>query len=282
MTKFEIKKNAEYNSTEIYFECKPTEEERAILKAAGCRWHSVKKCWYTRKDQEEISAILGGTASEGAKERKKSKITVEPELLTLDKLPKAKKIEDGGLYDGWEGANARFWKDRKELKALILKDFKRAGIRATIRADKSGYSEKLVVTVQISENDVKTFEEWRQDYNGDDLNFIYYLFHFDRADYMTEEGKYSSISCEDLAKMPEEPKNELCKLILKSTYDRCIRIQQSANSWWQKSESVLKQSALDRLKLAEAIVSTYNHDCSNSMIDYFDRWIYDDYCVKIA
>lgn len=44
----------------------------------------------------------------------------------------------------------------------------------------------------------------------------------------------------------------------------------------------MKPAALDRLKLAEAIVNTYNHDCSNSIIDYFDRWIYDDYRVKIA
>ena len=273
MTQYEIKQNHEYNSTEIYFACKPTAEERAALKAIGCRWHSVKKCWYTRKSAEDIAVVLSHMPEEN---------TAELPPLTLDTLPAPKKIEDGGLYDGWEGANARAWQSREELKKLILADFRRAGIRATIRAGRAVYLDKITVTVKIAPEEVKTFDEWRREYNGDDINFIYYLSGFGYIDYYTEDGQHKSINSNSLSSMPEADRDELAAVVVRGVYRRFIDVEQSAHIGSKKSESVLKSSAIDRLKLAEAIVNTYNHDCSKSMIDYFDRWIYDDYCIKIA
>lgn len=279
MTRYEIRHNTEYNSTEIYFECKPTEAERDALKAAGCRWHSVKKCWYTRKNSEEVAAALGvAPADERAAEPQPAKLPA----LTLDTLPARKKIDGGGLYDGWEGANARAWTSREELKALILADFRRAGIRATVRTGRSGYDAKMTVTVRIAPGEVKTFDEWRGEYTGDDINFIDYLYGFGWICYRTADGQYKNIHSDTLHATPEAERAELCREIIRGAYDRFIDIEQDANTYYKKSESVLKPAALERLKLAEAIVNTYNHDCSNSMVDYFDRWIYDDYCVKIA
>lgn len=94
--------------------------------------------------------------------------------------------------------------------------------------------------------------------------------------------EYNSTEIYFDCKPTEAERAELCWEIIRGTYDRFIDIEQDANTYYKKSESVLKPAALERLKLAEAIVNTYNHDCSNSMVDYFDRWIYDDYCVKIA
>lgn len=280
MTQYEIKQNPEYNSTEIYFDCKPTDEERGALKAAGCRWHSVKKCWYTRKSAEEIAAILG---SAPAGKRTAKPQPAEIPALTLDTLPALKKIENGGLYDGWEGANARAWKSREELKALLLADFRRAGIRATVRARRSGYNEKITVTVRIAPDEIKTFEEWRDEYRGNDIDFIDYLFGFGGwICYCAEDGQYKNIHSDTLHAMPEAERAELAGIIVRGVYRRFVDIEQDANTYFKKSASVLKKSAAERLKLTEAIVNTYNHDCSNSMIDYFDRWIYDDYCVKIA
>lgn len=53
-------KNNEFNSLEISFDEKPSEEVREILKANHFRWHSVKKVWYGYKTQEEIEKALNG------------------------------------------------------------------------------------------------------------------------------------------------------------------------------------------------------------------------------
>lgn len=53
-------KNNEFNSLEISFNEKPSEEVREILKANHFRWHSVKKVWYGYKTQEEIEKALNG------------------------------------------------------------------------------------------------------------------------------------------------------------------------------------------------------------------------------
>ena len=53
-------KNEQFNSLEISFDEKPSEEVREILKANHFRWHSVKKVWYGYKTQEEIEKALNG------------------------------------------------------------------------------------------------------------------------------------------------------------------------------------------------------------------------------
>ena len=53
-------KNNEFNSLEISFDEKPSEEVRSILKANHFKWHSVKKVWYGYTTQEEIEKALNG------------------------------------------------------------------------------------------------------------------------------------------------------------------------------------------------------------------------------
>lgn len=44
--------NEELNGIELYFDEIPSAETREALKNAGYRWHKVKKCWYTKKNEE--------------------------------------------------------------------------------------------------------------------------------------------------------------------------------------------------------------------------------------
>lgn len=59
---YSIIKNEEFNSNEIYFDSVPEKAVRESLKAIGCRWHNVKKCWYTRKSEDQIRAAIEGKA----------------------------------------------------------------------------------------------------------------------------------------------------------------------------------------------------------------------------
>lgn len=49
--------NAEFDGIEVYFTSKPSQETRDALKAAGYRWHSVKKCWYAKRNEERLQAL---------------------------------------------------------------------------------------------------------------------------------------------------------------------------------------------------------------------------------
>ena len=60
-------KNEQFNSLEISFDEKPSQEVRDILKANHFKWHSVKKVWYGYKTQEEIEKALNGSDTTEAK-----------------------------------------------------------------------------------------------------------------------------------------------------------------------------------------------------------------------
>lgn len=49
--------NTEFDGIEVYFTSKPSQATRDALKAAGYRWHSVKKCWYAKRTEEHLQAL---------------------------------------------------------------------------------------------------------------------------------------------------------------------------------------------------------------------------------
>lgn len=55
---YTIKPNGEFKSAEIYFNEKPSETVRAALKAAGFRWHGLKKCWYGKMTTTEANVVI--------------------------------------------------------------------------------------------------------------------------------------------------------------------------------------------------------------------------------
>lgn len=57
---YTITNNPQYNSIEVIFDGKPTEEIRNALKALKFRWHSVKKCWYGYSTEEAARAAIEG------------------------------------------------------------------------------------------------------------------------------------------------------------------------------------------------------------------------------
>ena len=45
----------EHNGVELYFDEKPSTSVCNELKAAGWRWHSVKRCWFTKKSDKSLA-----------------------------------------------------------------------------------------------------------------------------------------------------------------------------------------------------------------------------------
>lgn len=52
--KFDIVENLEKNGIELYFEGKPSEDFRNMLKQFGFRWNRNKKCWYAKRDSDVL------------------------------------------------------------------------------------------------------------------------------------------------------------------------------------------------------------------------------------
>lgn len=52
--KFDIIENLEKNGIELYFEGKPSEDFRNMLKQFGFRWNRNKKCWYAKRDSDVL------------------------------------------------------------------------------------------------------------------------------------------------------------------------------------------------------------------------------------
>ena len=61
-----IAKNESYNSYELTFDGKPSEEVREMMKANGYRWHGKRGIWYGYKD---ISALLNGEQTSEAESK---------------------------------------------------------------------------------------------------------------------------------------------------------------------------------------------------------------------
>lgn len=54
----EIVKNNEHNGIELYFENKPAKEIIEALKEAKFRWHSIKKCWFAKDNENRLNLAL--------------------------------------------------------------------------------------------------------------------------------------------------------------------------------------------------------------------------------
>ena len=275
--------NEEHNGIEISFSEKPGDIIRDELKKQGFRWHKVKRVWYARNTSErlELAERLSHRGEELQELRAQGREAAEMEAeRVIDRaeetglaIPPARFVDGGGLYDGWEGGNARTWRTDAELKALLLSDFKKAGISATIRFGRGGYLTSLTVTIKISADEIKPFEEWEKDYHLVDGRWHYYT---------DERGKVCDMYGEQFYSMPENEQGAMLENIKRTEYKLAVaRLTESGNCHGREIDE-LNERGNAKYKTVLAIVDSYNRDCSNSMVDYFDRDIYDHYTFKIA
>lgn len=79
MKNYTITANTEFNSIEILFNEKPSEQIRNALKELRFRWHNVKKVWYGYKDEETVRAAL--EKAENGNSTKSEKATAKAEKV---------------------------------------------------------------------------------------------------------------------------------------------------------------------------------------------------------
>lgn len=64
---YTITNNTEFNSLEILFNEKPSDEIRTALKNLRFRWHNVKKVWYGYSTEEVVRAAIDGKPTKSTK-----------------------------------------------------------------------------------------------------------------------------------------------------------------------------------------------------------------------
>jgi hypothetical protein len=253
MLNYEIKTNEQYKSKEIYFNEKPTKEIIATMKSKKMRWNPKKTCWYGFINEEDIKEIFNDNA-----------------LV----IPETSFVDGYGLYDGWEGGKNHTWRNDKELKQLLLNDFKKVGLKATIRFNKAGYLTSLTVTMTIKKEDIKSFEEWDSE--------SYHIVASSWNNYRDENGELQTIYGEKFYSLDIEEQRILFDNIKRTDYEQKVKRLMNDSCFDFSEIDILNEKANRNFKLLKDIVASYNKDCSNSQIDYFDRDIYDHYRFKVV
>lgn len=108
--------NNEFNGIELTFEGKPEESIREAMKAAGFRWHRMKKLWYAKQtpDRLDLARKLSGDDQAQA-----------PAVAPVKKSEAVSKfgIKAGDvLYDSWgyEQTNVEFYLVTKIISACKI------------------------------------------------------------------------------------------------------------------------------------------------------------------
>ena len=249
-----IMRNEQYGTTEISFDRKPSEAIRAELKQRGFRWHGQKKVWYGKEDTTSMRDAIENLMTGGRPE-----------------IPESKKINEGTIYEGFEGGNYSTWRSEKELKERLQADFKRHGIKATFRFGRGGYLHRLTTTITIKKSDILSYEEFAKDETR--------LYRRTWLSYRDEAGDVQHINQAEFFsdRMTPNEYKVLKEKILRFDYD-CAVDRLTCSS---PDVSVLCGPAREKYETAVKIVTSYNRDDSDIMTDYFDRAIYDRYEFKV-
>ena len=259
---YEIKPNEQFKSLEIYFSEKPEAETRDALKALHFRWNPKKSCWYGFADLATLSETLESVTGE------------KPEENAVV-IPEASFVDGGGLYDGWEGGNHNNWSSTKELKEQLKAAFKKCGLKVTIRESRGTWTHSLYFTWTVSKSkDIVSFSTYCEKHKNARMSVYGWI------SYLDENDDFHRISDEEYYRIRSERPDEAEKIrigFMKYEYNH--EIDHEAGSL--DGLDALTDEAEQRRQLLKKIVTSYNRDCSNSMIDYFDRAFYDHYSLKV-
>lgn len=237
--------NQELNGIEIKFDQKPAAEVLTELKAAGYRWHKVKKLWYAKQTAERISIAARLTGTEAAQP-----IKAEPGKINLENLGETRK--DGKLTDII----------RQELKARNVKG-------VTVKSTYAGYTKSITLTIKADENDFASIEEMKKRYP-------FYAFSAD----LEYRNLYAYIDGEQVTPsawitMTEDKKEDVYTDYLKRAAFRLdtlneYKLREENRDYYYE----LTSAFFEKCRAAFLIANQWNYNNSDPYTDYHDVGYY--------
>lgn len=249
-TFYRIEENHEYNSREVYFDGKPSEEVRNALKALKMRWNGKKICWYGYAKEHEIIAAITGNAAENDFGG-----TVTDGYM-------------GGI--AWYGNHSHHYLHGAELSKAIREAFKGAGIKGVSVSCKT-YSggQHLTVTVKTNPSDFVSESEYINNYT------------VELSDYWVNTSANTSFSTRDYYEKFTSDDREIARqAAAKYEYKILTQQERSINHYYLEKYKVGTKEFCAKLQLINRIVKSFNYDDSNGQVDYFDTNFYYDICTK--
>lgn len=242
MAIYRIERNNQFNSNEVYFDGKPSEQVREALKGLRMRWHGIKRCWYGFAENETIVAAINGAT------------------------PSA---ETGGtLSEGylgatrWDGVKSHKHLYGADLSAAIRADLKTAGIKgASVRCHSYSGGQSITVTVKLADSDYLTEAEYVDGYR---IKGGWHWIPLSKNEHVTADDYFAA----ETAAAQEEIRIRAARYeyeIAKTDCQQC----HSADS-----AKAVTSAARARLCTVQSIIEAYRYDDSNSMVDYFDTNFY--------
>lgn len=248
---YTITNNPQFDSLEITFDGKPSEEIRNALKALKFRWHGVKKCWYGfAAESEVINAILNNSTEE------------TPADVVTDGY-----LGGGAVY----GSKSNLHLYGTDLAKAIRADLKKAGIKGVTIASKHGNIQATVTTSEadrVPENDfIASYEV-----HGS----------FGWVDYTDDNGSRRTVHICDYYDLDPELKERIRVEQARAEYARDYATQNGVNHYHIDKYTGFTKACRDKLHNVLNIISAYRYDESNSMVDYFNTNFYIDIYTKPA
>lgn len=244
---YNIEKNADFGSLEVYFSDKPSQMIRDALKLLRFRWHSVKKCWYGFAEESKLREILCTASADQ---------------------------NDVIVTDGYLGATAVYGtkSNRRlygsDLSAAIRQEFKAAGLKGvTIKCNSYSGGQSLTITVKTAESDFVPRDEYIRNYSPRPVCGWIDLGPDDRiheSDYYNAEGDQENLR----------------RAAAAYDYQLCTSGARSLNQYYLERCTEFVPAMLEKLHKINSIVSAYRYNDSNSMVDYFDTNFYYTICTK--
>lgn len=244
---YEIRQNSKYNSLEVYFDGKPSEEVRAVLKSHKFRWHSVNKCWYGYGISEEsLAELITGASTEE-----------EPASVVGDGY-----LGGGAVY----GSKSHKHLYGADLSAAVREDLKKAGIKgASVKIKTYSGGQSLTVTLKCAPSDYLPFDLYLDSYRITGSQAWIYL---SPSEYIHSDKYWAADG---------EEQERIRVAAAKHDYEQATTKEQCPRLSWI---NWLTAEAKKRVERVDAIISAYRYDCSNGMVDYFDTNFYYDICLK--
>ena len=244
---YEIRNNTQYNSTEIYFDGKPSEAVREALKALKFRWHSVKRCWYGYASEESAAAAITGTSTDE-----------EPATVYGDGY-----LGGGAVY----GSKSNHYLHGADLSAAIRADLKKAGIKgASVKCHTYTGGQSITVTYKTTPADYIPFDQFLESFMVSCSDWITY-----------GAGGAERIHAKQYFSLSGDERERIREAAARYEYTIRTTEESARKLWyidWLKPES---KATVERI---DEIVRAYRYDCSNAMVDYFDTNFYYDIALK--
>lgn len=246
---YEIRSNPQFNSNEIYFDGKPSEEVRNALKALKFRWHGAKRCWYGYASEGAIADAIIGASTE-----------TEPATVVGEGY-----LGGGAIY----GSKSNRHLYGADLSAAIRADIKAAGIKGvTVKCHSYAGGQSITATVKVSPADYITWEQYLESYEiTPSTAWIYYG--PGAGEYMHIEKYYA---------LDGDEREQIRTAAAAYDWQKVTTKEQTIHSL--SRVNWLTNAVRQKLEQLDDIIAAYRFDESNGMVDYFHTNFYYDIDLK--